>query len=187
MKTLIINGSPRMNGDTSVLIDEFTRRLEGEARIVTLRDGIAPCADCRYCWTHAGCAIDDAMQEIYRFHEECDNVVLASPIWYSSLSGPLLNITSRMQTLFAARFKRGERREADKNGVLILTGAQARTKDAPEQAALVIMGTMRVKRPLAARVYSLNTDALPAAEDAAALAQARAAAETLNKLYRTED
>lgn len=180
MKTLIINGSPRIDGDTSALVAAFLAELKGETLVMSCRDDIAPCNDCRFCHEHPGCAINDRMQAVYDYIEECDNIVLASPIWYSSLSGPMLNIASRLQTLFMGRYRRGEAHIPTRNGVLILVGAQPHTKAAPEQAALTIMRNMRVMRPLAATVYSLNTDNVPAAEDAAALAQARDAARILN-------
>ena len=49
MKTLIVNGSPKENGDTEALVRELASHLDGEIRIVSHRNRIAPCADCRYC------------------------------------------------------------------------------------------------------------------------------------------
>jgi len=65
MKTLIFNGSPKLNGDTAVLIREFTTYLQGDIKIISCYDNIKPCNDCRYCWSNIGCSIDDEMQEIY--------------------------------------------------------------------------------------------------------------------------
>ncbi len=180
MKTLIINGSPRRNGDTSALVSELAKCLEGEVRIVDMRDDISPCIDCRYCWEKPGCAINDGMQEVYEYLLECDNVVLASPIWFSSLSGPLLNITSRFQTNFMGRFRRGEKIPADKNGVLILVGGQAGTETGPEKSALMILRNMYVSRENVTVIKSMDTDNVPAAEDAAALEMIRTAAKKLN-------
>lgn len=182
MKTLIINGSPKKNGDTAALVNEFARHLEGDVRIVSAFDNIAPCCDCRFCWNHSGCAIQDGMQEIYRYLAECDNVALASPIWFSSLSGPMLSIASRFQTLFCARFRRGETIEPKKNGVLILAGAERGTEVIPAQIASTIAKHMGVRRPFVASVYSLDTDRLPACRDETALRQAREAARLLNSL-----
>ena len=184
MKTLVINGSTRANGDTQALLDAFLAELEGDVKIVTWQDDISPCVDCRTCWIKPGCTIRDDMQEVYDYLTDCDNVVLASPIWFSSLSGPMLNITSRLQTLFMGRFRRGEKHDPVKNGVLILTGAQPKTKDGPEANALTILRNMRVKKPLVAQVYSLDTDHLPARQDEQALADARRAGRILNELYR---
>jgi len=60
MKTLILNGSPRTNGDTSSLIDIFTEKIGSEYKIVdAYRCNISPFIDCRYCWENSGCVIDD--------------------------------------------------------------------------------------------------------------------------------
>lgn len=184
MKTLIINGSPKKKGDTTALIDELVRNLTGEVRILSSFSHISPCTDCRYCWNHSGCRIADEMQEIYPYLDACDNIVLASPIWFSSLSGPLLDIVSRMQTLFAARHFRHEHKETkQKNGVLIMVGAEKGTEEMPTKNALTMMNLMNVRRPCIATIYSLDTDHVPAVEDETALKGAREAAIMLNHLY----
>lgn len=80
MKTLIFNGSPRKNGGTSAMVTAFSRKMVGEVFVVeTYRAGISPCVDCRWCWEHAGCAIEDPMQQVYRRIQEADQIILASP------------------------------------------------------------------------------------------------------------
>ena len=182
VKTLIINGSPKKNGDTAALINEFVKHIEGEVRIVDMRDDISPCVDCRRCWKKPGCAVKDGMQEVYEYLLACDNVVLASPIWFSSLSGPILNIASRFQTNFMGRFKRGEKIPAEKNGVLILVGGQAGTEIEPEKSAHIILRNMYVPRENVTVIKSMDTDNVPAAEDIAAMEAVRTAAEKLNIL-----
>ena len=183
MRTLIFNGSPRKNGDTEALIDAFAKHLKGEKRIVSCESHVSPCNDCRFCWGHPGCSIDDEMQSIYPFLEGCDTVVLASPIWFSSLSGPLLNLTSRLQTLFAASYFRKETKPTKKkNGVIILAGAEKGTETTPTQTALTIMKLMNVDRQEIHTIYSLDTDHTPAKKDEAALTRCREVAELLNRL-----
>lgn len=191
MKTLIFNGSPKKNGDTVALISEFKNNLRGEVKILSCFNEISPCSDCRYCWSNAGCSIDDEMQEIYQYIDECDNIVIASPIWFSSLSGPLLNLASRLQTFFAANYFRKVTIEAkQKNGVVIIVGAEKGTEVMPTQNALTIMKFMNVRLPCVSTVYSLNTNNVPAKEDKNALKAVREAADLLNNLYNnclTED
>lgn len=184
MKTLILNGSPKKGGDTAALINEMAKNLIGEVKILSHLDEISPCIDCRFCWQNLGCCINDKMQEVYPYLDECDNVVLASPIWFSSLSGPLLNISSRIQTLFAATYFRGETKKSNvKSGVIILVGAQKGTETIPTANALTIMKYMNVRRPCVATVYSLDTNNIPAEQDATAMKNAREAALLLNNLY----
>ena len=99
MKTLIINGSPRVNGDTVRLINIFKEKINGEYMTVdAYRCKASPCIDCRFCWENSGCAIDDELQQIYAYIQECDNILIASPIYFSELTGKLLDVGSRLQT-----------------------------------------------------------------------------------------
>ena len=109
MKTLIFNGSPHKNGDTASLTGRLTGLLEGSfTEVFAYDEGIAPCNDCRSCIKNSGCAINDDMQRVYRLIAQCDNIVIASPIHFSALTGRLLCIASRLQTLYCARAFRGE-------------------------------------------------------------------------------
>ena len=63
MKTLIINGSPREHGNTTVLLEELRRHLKGDIiELSAFRSDIAPCVDCRACWSTAKCAVEDEMK-----------------------------------------------------------------------------------------------------------------------------
>lgn len=183
MKTLVINGSPREGGDTAALVGEFLKHIDGDVFAVDWKEDITPCVDCRFCWDRPGCAVKDGMQAVYEYLDKCDNVVLASPVWFSSLSGPLLNIASRFQTNFNGWFRRGEKRPADKKGVLILVGAQPGTEAGPEKNAYTIMRNMYVVRELITTVRSMNTDKLPAKHDSDAIESVRRAALALNDAF----
>jgi len=107
MKTLIINGSPRKNGNTATLLNELKKHLHGEVlQVDTYYAKSAPCYDCRHCWTHADCVIQDEMQDAYKAMDEADNVVIASPIYFGNLTGSLLNWASRLQLFWVARYIR---------------------------------------------------------------------------------
>ena len=187
MKTLIFNGSPKKNGDTAALIQEFTKYLNGEVRIVsTYSDNISPCIDCRHCWNDSGCIINDDMQNVYPYLEACDNLVIASPIWFSELSGPLLNLASRIQTYFAAKqFRNEPNRIKHKNGILILVGAESGTEEKASSTAHTIFKYLNAL-PCVASVFSLNTNDVPAKDDLSALVSARNAALLLNRLFLVE-
>lgn len=181
VKTLIINGSPRKNGDTQALIDAFVSGLCGEYRMVSPADDISPCIDCRYCWSHDGCVLQDTMQQIYAYLADCDAVVLASPVWFSSLSGPALNIGSRLQTYFARKFFRHlPSTLKPKRGVILLVGGQPGTEVHPIANAKTILGLAGTAKEHITVITSMNTDVLPAAKDTDALSAARQAATLLS-------
>ena len=95
-KTLIINGSPRRDGNTEALLRVLREQLQGEVvEISAFYSGIAPCVDCRSCWETAKCVVEDGMQAIYA--DDFDNVVVATPIYYGTLPGSVLRLMSRLQ------------------------------------------------------------------------------------------
>ena len=184
MKTLIFNGSPKKNGDTEKLVYELTVHLNGKIKIISCYDDIHPCKDCRYCWKNIGCNINDEMQNVYDYIKDCDVIVLASPIWFSSLSGPLLNLASRIQSIWVANhFQKKTILNKEKSGVIILVGAQIETADIPDKTAQGIMRHMNVRRPNISKIFSLNTNNLPADKDNLALEKCRKVAEFLNNRY----
>ena len=170
MKTLILNGSPRKNGDTASLLRIVTASLDGEWKMVNAYDcGISPCVDCRYCREHRGCCINDPMQEVYSYIEECDHILMASPIYFSELTGALLNVCSRLQTYYCARAFRNEKPiEKEKKGAVILVGGGDGKIDKPYETACTLLRHMNAKQILPV-VFSHDTDNRPAADDANAL------------------
>ena len=109
MKTLIFNGSPRKNGETAYMIRTLQENLGGDFKVVNAyRADIRPCIDCRWCFDHAGCAVKDEWQEVLSYIEECDHIIMASPVYFEEVTGMLLAVMSRLQTYFSARYIRKE-------------------------------------------------------------------------------
>ena len=188
MKTLIINGSPRKNGDTMTLVNEMIKYLNGEVRIIsTYYEDISPCIDCRYCWKNSGCAINDGMQEIYQLLNEVDNVIIASPIYFSELIGNLLSFASRLQLFYVSKHIRKDKEFnlKSKNGVLIIS-AGGDSKDLEKRAiesANIIFNHINTK--VIGTVLTLHTEDITAKEDIHALSKAHELALKLNELYRS--
>lgn len=182
MKTLILNGSPRKKGDTAALISHLLEHLLGEVKIVNAYDGrIAPCIDCRACRKQEGCIINDGMQEVYDYLRTCDNVVIASPVYFSELTGQLLNAASRLQTYYSARYiRREEPLLSRKKGAVLLTGGGTGDPMRAYKTASELLSYMNAVEifPL---VCSHNTDRVPASEDREALISVRKAAEFLSR------
>lgn len=170
MKTLIFNGSPRVNGDTSSLLKVVTEQIAGEYKMVaTYRCNISPCLDCRFCWENNGCSIHDEMQEIYEYIQECDNILIASPVYFSELPGKLLDVGSRLQTYYCARsFRKEEPVMKSKKGAVILVGGGDGSMDRAYQTACILLHQMNC-RDIHELVYSHNTNEKPAIEDESAL------------------
>ena len=94
-KIVILNGSPRLKGNTAQLISAFTKGAEESGNTVERFDlqkmNIHPCLGC--CGggknPDSPCVQKDDMEKIYPSYKEADVVVLASPLYYWTISGQL--------------------------------------------------------------------------------------------------
>ena len=180
-KTLIINGSPRVDGDTAALIAEMRKYLRGEiVELSVFRSNIAPCVDCRGCWETARCVVDDDMGVIY--NDDFDNAVLATPVYFMCLPGPVLSLLSRFQPQHAARFflNRPITLKAKKAGLILTAGGKGNEGGAGHHIFVMfkMLGATGYEEHFA---KSLMTDTIPAKEDKAALEDTRKLAEWLNE------
>lgn len=114
MKVLIINGSPRANGNTSLALDEMLKIFEEngiDVHYVQVGNmNIRGCLACGAC--HNGrenCVIDDPVNEIAAIFSECDGLVIASPVYYASANGTLISLLDRLfySSKFDKRMKVG--------------------------------------------------------------------------------
>ncbi len=181
MKTLIFNGSPRKNGDTAALVRILAANLKGEVEVVeTATANIRPCRDCRRCKTEPGCAVRDGMRNVYASIEAADNIVIASPIWFSELSAPLLTVLSRLQAYYCARFfRKVEPVKKPKRGAVILVGGGDGSSERAFETAKVLLHQMNVV-DIFPPVVSHNTNTQPAEKDMAAVSGLGVAAAFLN-------
>lgn len=182
MKTLIINGSPRRDGDTVSLITELKKYLHGEIQVVnTYYDDIKPCIDCRYCWTNSKCAINDNMQDIYKKLNQVDNVIIASPIYFSQLPGPLLNFASRLQYFYVSRYIRKDKNFSikKKTGSLILVGGGDGSPEPAIKTAKILFQQMNAE--MISCLCSLKTNTIPAKQDKKVMMEVADLAEKLNR------
>jgi multimeric flavodoxin WrbA len=101
-KILIFNGSPRKNGNTSVLIKECLRAIEEsgkQAEVFFLNDmTIKPCQFCDWCIDNnaMSCVEKDDMEELYPELLESDVIVLAAPIFWFTISAQLKLFIDRL-------------------------------------------------------------------------------------------
>lgn len=106
MKVLILNGSPRMNGNTTIAVNEMVTVFESEnVDVEVVQVGqmdIRGCTGCGTCWKQGHCVFDDIVNEIAKKLEECDGLVLASPVYYASANGTLISLLDRL--FYSARF-----------------------------------------------------------------------------------
>ena len=100
MKVLMLNGSPRVNGNTSIALNEVKETLEKngiETEIIQVGNKeIKGCKGCLYCKEHGKCVMDDLVNEIAVKLEAADGLVVASPVYYASANGTLVCLLDRL-------------------------------------------------------------------------------------------
>lgn len=105
MKILVLNGSPRPNGNTAAMVDAFRQGAEARGHIVSVvpvcQRKIAGCLACEYCHTQGGgtCVQQDDMQAVYPLLDEAEMIVLASPVYYHGFTGQLQCAINRIYAL----------------------------------------------------------------------------------------
>ena len=100
MKVLIINGSPRVNGNTTIAVREMEQTFAKEGVAVeTVQIGnqdIRGCIACGSCEKNGKCVFDDAVNELAPKFEEADGLVIASPVYYASANATLIACLDRL-------------------------------------------------------------------------------------------
>lgn len=98
-KVLILSGSPRKNGNSDLLCEEFARgAMEAGHEVEKIRVSERNIGYCRACYACRGtgvCAIRDDMAEIMQKMIDCDVMVLASPVYFYSIDAQLKAVIDR--------------------------------------------------------------------------------------------
>lgn len=100
MKVLMINGSPHKEGNTYIALHEMEkifRENDVETEIVHVGNkAIRGCVACYSCMKTGKCVIGDLVNEVAPKFEECDGIVIGSPVYYASANGTLISFLDRL-------------------------------------------------------------------------------------------
>ena len=127
MKVLLINGSPREHGNTYTALHEMVKIFEGEnieTEIVHIGEkAIRGCVACQNCRKNGKCIYDDEVNELASKFEECDGLVVGSPVYYASANATLVAFLTRLfySTPFDKTMKVGVAAVAARRGGLSST------------------------------------------------------------------
>jgi len=102
------SGSPRVNGNTDLLIKEFLKGAKdagAETELIQVRKvRFDPCISCNRCFETGRCEVDDKFQPIYDKIMEADHIVLASPIYFMGISAWAKTLIDRCQCFWAKKY-----------------------------------------------------------------------------------
>lgn len=128
---LAIYGSPRRKGNTSLLLEkavEGAREAGASVEEIRLRDlKMSPCLEIYGCRKDGRCVIQDDFQTVYDKLCSCDGLILASPIFFYTVSAHTKILMDRCQSLWVKKYWIEERpfgpHELHRKGMFISVGA----------------------------------------------------------------
>jgi len=100
---VIVNGSPRLDGNTSTLLNAVARGAEDGGAAVTFytlfKMKFMACQGCFYCRVNDDCVIKDGLHELLQRIKTAHGVVVGSPIYMMQMTGPVKNMYDRLFAL----------------------------------------------------------------------------------------
>lgn len=100
MNVLIINGSPRVNGNTTIAVNEMVKVFEQEgvdAEVVQIGSkDVRGCIACGSCFEKGKCVFNDIVNELAPKFEAADGLVVATPVYYASANATLIACLDRL-------------------------------------------------------------------------------------------
>jgi multimeric flavodoxin WrbA len=131
-KILAIRGSARRGGNSDTILDaalEVWRAAACRVETLVARElDITPCLSCGGCWNTGRCVVGDAMQDLYPKFMDCDHIVVASPVYFTSLPGHLKVLIDRFQPYWVRAFRLDGAPKRRRTGMFLCIGAMDRDK-----------------------------------------------------------
>ncbi len=109
MQVLGIMGSPRIGGNSDLLLDAALRGAEAEGaecrKVVLQRLTVSPCRHCDGCTrTQGRCVVQDDMQTLYEPLRTADRIIIASPTFFMSLTAQTKMMIDRCQPFWVMKY-----------------------------------------------------------------------------------
>jgi multimeric flavodoxin WrbA len=127
LKVLGIMGSPRIKGNTDLLLDEALKGAQSNGaeveKVTTSNLKISPCREIYACLNDGKCPMHDDMDDIYAKLLAADVIILATPIFFYTVSSQVMPLISRCQAFWARKYVLKNLNIPVKKGAFIAVGA----------------------------------------------------------------
>lgn len=107
MKIVVLNGSPRKNGNTEIMVKAFAEAASKHEVVILdiAAMQIGGCLGCRYCYSHSGeCIQKDDMAKVSDIVRDADMLVFASPIYWFDITSQLKSVIDRLYAFGSTGF-----------------------------------------------------------------------------------
>jgi multimeric flavodoxin WrbA len=135
MKVLALNGSPRRGGNTEILLETTLKGIREQGGEVTRYDlnllSLSPCQQCGACDQSGNCIIKDDMQAIHDHILTTDRIIVASPVFFFSVSAQTKIVIDRCQPFWAQKYVHRKPVPAGpfgRKGLVLLVGGMKQTE-----------------------------------------------------------
>ncbi len=152
MKVLGIMGSPGLEGNSDLLLDEALRGARSQQatveKLVVDKLNITPCQECHGCLKDGNCVIKDDMVGVYPRLLDADGIIVASPIFFFGVSAQLKALIDRCQALWARKYVLKQTlTDSVRKGAFITVGAtrDERLFDGPKLTIKYFFRTINVE------------------------------------------
>lgn len=108
MNILVINASSATNGHTNIAVKTYLKVFNNKANIkhYELRKlKYKGCIDCKSCYKTGECIFKDDITELYHDYDVADVIIVASPIYFLSVSSQLKAVIDRTQAIWSSKYK----------------------------------------------------------------------------------
>lgn len=127
MKILVITGSPRKNGNSNTLADNFIKGAEEAGHSVVRFDAafknVHPCVACNKCGMNGECVFKDDFEFVKANIVDADCVVFATPMYYFGISAQIKAVIDRFYAI-------NGKIHVSKKSVLLMTYADTSEREA---------------------------------------------------------
>lgn len=161
---LAVSSSARRHGNSERLLDEALNGIASEVedlnveKVVPREMTITPCRSCNACWDTGECVIQDEMQEMYTRFCEVDHVIIASPIYFTSLPGHTKVFIDRFQCFWVRTYRLGNPPEPERTGAFLCVGAMDRDNyfDCTFHIIKTWLSTLNISCPISRFYHGLD-------------------------------
>jgi len=132
MNIIAILGSPRRGGNSELLLDEAIAGVRSSGarveKIVLSELKFVPCQNCGGCDKTGICIVKDDMQPIYKKLKSADGIILASPIFFGSISAQAKAMIDRCQSVWVAKYVLKKRTKKARKGIFLSVSGSGERK-----------------------------------------------------------
>lgn len=130
MKIIGVLGSPRENSNTDILLAQALKGAKAAGvkieKICLGRLKFSPCIECGGCDKTGVCVLKDDLTPLYKKIEGADAVIIASPIFFGSLSAQTKAFIDRFQSVWVGKYILKNVKQKNKEGAFLSVSGSGR-------------------------------------------------------------